>query len=116
METRIVTREEAEAAFTGEFGGGTVCYEEGSTATIESVKLPELPSPGGVDGKGFLPLTYSYRDGDELRDVDSGEGPGVDEARAILRATLPDFRVDQRLELWFEQEWSPEGCDCGCGC
>lgn len=116
METRIVTREEAEAAFTGEFGGGTVCYEEGSTATIESVKLPELPSPGGVDGKGFLPLTYRYRDGDELRDVDSGEGPGVDEARAILRATLPDFRVDQRLELWFEQEWSPEGCDCGCGC
>ena len=116
METRIVTREEAETAFTNEFGGGKVFYEEGSTATIEAVKLPELPSPGGADSKGFLPLTYRYRDGDEVKEVDSGEGPGVDEVKAILRATLPDFRVDQRLELWFEKEWTPEGCDCGCGC
>lgn len=116
MEQRIVSREEAEAAFTGEFAGNSVCYEEGSTALIEAVRLPETPVPGGVAGKGFLPLTYVYRSGDELRTVETDEGPEVDEARAILRATLPDYRVDQRLELWFEQDWDPEACDCGCGC
>lgn len=116
MERRIVSREEAEAAFTREFGGSTVSSQDGTVTTIEAVRLPEVPLPGGVAGKGFLPLTYVYRDGDVLRTVDSEEGPEIDEARAVLRATLPDYRVDQRLELWFEETWSPESCGCGCGC
>jgi hypothetical protein len=116
MERRLVTREEADAAFTSEFGGDTICYSKGSTALVEAVKLPEAPIPGGVGGKGFLPLTYVYRADGELRTVESDEGPEVEEARAILRATLPDYRIDQRLELWFEEGESVGGCDCGCGC
>lgn len=116
MERRIVTREEAEAAFTREFGGSPVTSEDGTVATIEAVRLPEVPLPGGVAGKGFLPLTYVYKQGAELREVDTEEGPEIDEARAVLRATLPDYKIDQRLELWFEETWSPDGCGCGCGC
>jgi hypothetical protein len=116
MERRIVTRQEAEAAFTREFGGDSICYEEGSTAVIEAVRLPETPTPGGVGGKGFLPLTYVYEADGEQHTVESDEGPEVDEARAILRATLPDYRTDQRIELWFEEDFSAASCDCGCGC
>lgn len=116
MERRIVTREEAEAAFTREFAGSPVCGEDGTVATIEAVRLPDMPSQGGVAGKGYLPLTYVFKSGDELREVDSEEGPEIDEARAVMRATLPDYRIDQRLEFWFEDTWSPEDCGCGCGC
>lgn len=116
MERRIVTREEAEAAFTREFGGSPVCSTDGTMATIEAVRLPAEPLPGGVAGKGYLPLTYVFRDGTELREVDSEEGPEIDEARAVMRVTLPDYRIDQRLEFWFEETWSPPDCGCGCGC
>ncbi len=116
MERRIVTREEAEAAFTREFGGSPVSSADGTVATIEAVKLPDVPLPGGVAGKGFLPLTYVYKQGAELREVDTEEGPEIDEARAVMRVTLPDYQIDQRLEFWFEETWSPDDCGCGCGC
>ncbi|MHB1344768.1 MAG: hypothetical protein ACYCX3_10480, partial [Thermoleophilia bacterium] len=77
MKRRIVTREEAEAAFTREFGGSTVSTLDGAVATIDAVRLPEVPLQGGVAGKGFLPLTFVYRQGAELREVDTEEGPEI---------------------------------------
>lgn len=80
------------------------------------MKLPDVPSQGGVAEKGFLPLTYVFAEGDTVHTYESDQGPEVDEAKAFLRSTLPDFRIDQRLKLWFEDTWVAEQCGCGCGC
>lgn len=122
MRRRIVTHEEAEAAFTRELAGDLLPVGdviEGCDVIegrILSIRLPEVPEPGGSEGRGFLPLTYVYETKGETRTLATYEGPEIDETRSFLRATLPDYEIDQRLELWFEEDWNPEDCGCGCDC
>ncbi len=50
-----------------------------------------------------------------VQTVETGDGPQVDEVRAFLYGTLPDRAIDDKLELWFEDEVYP-GYGGGCGC
>lgn len=117
MKHRLVTREEAEGCYTSELAGKPFRFGEGDPGVIVAVKLPEHPIPGGVAGKGILPLTYEYQVDGRTHTLITRDGPEVDELRAFLRATLEDYRFDERLELWFEDgETLGDGCGCGCGC
>lgn len=115
MRQRIVSHEEAEAAFTRELAGEPM-IGDGDAGRIVAIRLPKMPEAGGSEGRGFLPLIYVYEVEGETRTLASFEGPEIDETRAFLRATLPDYEVDQTLELWFEGDWKPEDCGCGCSC
>jgi len=114
MRQRIVTHEEAEAAFTRKLAGEPFTVGDVDNGRIMAIRLSKIPEAGGSEGRGFLPLTYVNDVDGETRTLASYEGPEIDETRSFLRATLPDYEVDQRLELWFEENWNPE--DCGCGC
>lgn len=116
MRRRVVTQEEAEAAFTRELTGEPMPTGDAVEGRIVSIRVPEVPEPGGSEGRGFLPLTYVYEADGETRTLATHEGPQIDETRSFLRATLPDYEIDQRLELWFEQDWNPEDCGRGCEC
>ncbi len=114
MRQRIVTHEEAEAAFTRELAGEPFALGDVENGRIVAIRLPEMPEAGGSEGRGFLPLTYVYEAEGETRTLATFEGPEIDETRSFLRATLPDYQVDQRLG--FEENWNPTECGCGCGC
>jgi hypothetical protein len=116
VKQRIVTHEEAEAAFTRELAGESFTIGGVNDGRIVAIRLPEMPEAGGSEGRGFLPLTYVYEVDGEIRTLASYEGPEIAETRSFLRATLPDYEIDQRLELWFEDSWNPQDCGCGCGC
>jgi hypothetical protein len=117
MKRRLISREEAESCYTRELAGEDFHVGHDEPGTITGIRLPDRPVPGGVAGKGYLPLTYEYQVDGLTHTLITREGPEVDEMRAFLRATLWDYEIDQRLELWFENDASPViGCDCGCGC
>ena len=117
MNHRLVTRQEAEGCYTRELAGESFLFGESGPGTIVAIRLPDRPIPGGVAGKGFMPLTYEYEVDGRTHTLITRDGPEVDELRAFLRATLHDFRIGERLELWFENGAVPtDDCGCGCGC
>ncbi|MCZ7665093.1 MAG: hypothetical protein M5U22_20160 [Thermoleophilia bacterium] len=112
MRSKKVTRSEAEAAYTRELAGSPFTFgSDIKDAVIVGVRLPDLPTPGGAQGKGYLPLTYEYELAGERRALVTQDGPEIDEVRAFLHGTLPELAVDERVELWFE-EAIPFGPSC----
>lgn len=116
MKTRVVTHDEAEAAFSQEMKGDSFSYGDICDGRIVGIRLPERPAPGGSQGRGIMPLTYQVETNGDTRVVDTEEGPEVDEFKAFLYGTLPDRAIDEQLELWFEREPLTAEGDCGCGC
>jgi hypothetical protein len=116
MKSRVVSRDEAEKAFTRELSGDAFHLEQ-ARGTISAIHLPPRPVAGGSQGNGFLPLTYEVRlEGGGIETISSDEGPDVEEARAFLYATLTDRVVGQRLEFWFEGEPQDLQENLGCCC
>ncbi len=111
MKSRKVSREEAEGAYNSELAGQLFGFGSMGEATIQRVRLPAEPTPGGSRGKGFLPLTYEYSLGGSTHTHITRDGPEVDELRAFVQATIDDLEIDERVQLWFENGHSP-GPDC----
>lgn len=117
MKHRLVSRQEAEEAYSRELFGDLFRFGDIRDGMIVAIRLPERPVPGGSQGKGYLPLTYQYRTADgRTETLATGDGPEVDEARAFLRATVPGLAVDERVELWFEGEVADMGTTLSCCC
>ncbi len=112
MKSRKVSREEAEGAYNSELAGQPFGFSDVGEATIHRVHLPTEPTPGGSQGKGFLPLTYEYRFEGSTHTHITRDGPEVDELRAFLQATIDDLEIDEHVQLWFENGHSPGPDDC----
>lgn len=102
MKSRRVSREEAERVYGSELAGRSLHFGELQGATIEAIRLPARPTPGGSRGNGFLPLTYECSVDGQCHTLITQDGPEVDDLRAFLHATVDDLAADQRVELWFE--------------
>lgn len=103
-----MTREEAERAYGSDLAGLPFVAAGRDDATLEAVRLPAEPTPGGSQGRGFLPLTYRYSVDGCTHALISRDGPEVDELRAFLHAAIAGIETDDQVVLWFESGRSPD--------
>ena len=103
MGVRRISREEAEEAYTASLIGVPLDPEDPTGPKISAVVLPEVPTPGGSDGNGYLPLTYEYANNGATHTLITTSGPAVEEARRFLSGDAYGD-AEEHVLLWFEVE------------